>query len=159
MRRNIAIVLLVLLVAWSTTALADGTLAVSERRNILGGDKRVVVIDWTADASDGSVPATALDSATMIFIQGYHLDAGETDPGATAPTDNYDITVTDEWGLDLFGGALLNRDTSATEIKRPVVDSVPLYGSAPIPGQLTVTISGNSVNAATGKLILHLSRP
>ena len=39
-----------------------------------------------------------------------------TDPDATAPTDNYTITITDEDGMDvLMGAAVGNRDTANTE--------------------------------------------
>jgi len=38
-----------------------------------------------------------------------------TDPGATAPTDDYDITVTDEDSMDVLMGAGADRDTANTE--------------------------------------------
>jgi len=39
-----------------------------------------------------------------------------TDPGATAPTDNYTVTVTDADSVDLLlGAATGNRDTVNTE--------------------------------------------
>ena len=40
-----------------------------------------------------------------------------TDPGATAPTDNYDITMIDELGADAAEGLLIDRDTANTETK------------------------------------------
>lgn len=45
-----------------------------------------------------------------------------TDPGATAPTDNYDIEIQRAVnGADLFQGGLYNRDTSSTETGWPAV--------------------------------------
>lgn len=39
-----------------------------------------------------------------------------TDPdGSAAPTDDYDITITDEDGYDVLMGAGANRDTATTE--------------------------------------------
>jgi hypothetical protein len=57
-----------------------------------------------------------------------------TDPGATAPTDQYDITLTDEDGYDVAGGSLANRATATTEA---VVPSAPIY----VDSELTVNIS------------------
>ena len=38
-----------------------------------------------------------------------------TNPGATAPTDNWDVTLIDADGLDLFMGRGADRDTANTE--------------------------------------------
>jgi hypothetical protein len=38
-----------------------------------------------------------------------------TDPGATAPTANYDITILDEDGIDVLVGAGADRSATATE--------------------------------------------
>jgi hypothetical protein len=38
-----------------------------------------------------------------------------TNPGATAPTDNYDIVVNDADGVDVAAGVLANRDTANSE--------------------------------------------
>ena len=38
-----------------------------------------------------------------------------TDPGATAPVDNYDITITDDEGVDVLQGVGMNRDEATTE--------------------------------------------
>ena len=81
---------------------------------------------------------------------GMWLCAAQNKPGATAPTAAWDYTLTNDFGADLLGTAGMNRSETATEIVYPIVDAnttqracVPVRGN-----NLTLTISGNSVNAA-----------
>lgn len=53
-------------------------------------------------------------SVPLPKIYGHDI-AVTTNPGSTAPTDNYDITLTDEDGLDVLNGKAANRDTANTE--------------------------------------------
>lgn len=110
---------------------------------------RRIQVDWVADAADGSVPATALPS-----FEGRLLTL-TTNPGATAPTDNYDITLVDAEGADRLQGVGANRDTANTE-QVPVV-----YSGSAIPPVvdgdevLTFTLANNSVNSALGRALLY----
>jgi hypothetical protein len=74
------------------------------------GALRRIQVDWTADAAAATVPNTVLPA-----IEG-ELLAVETNPGAVAPTDNYDFVLNDAEGLDKLNGAGQNRDTTTTEI-------------------------------------------
>lgn len=113
-----------------------------------------VEIDWVADDTDGSVPDAAFSAADTIDILGRYCILAVTDPdGDTAPTDNYDITVEDEYGCDIFGGALENRDVANSEQAVPKVNSV--YGGRLCAGIWTFKLSGNSVNSAEGKCVLY----
>lgn len=98
---------------------------------------RRVVLTCTADAADGSFPEFDLTGleGTLLAVQ--------TNPGATAPTDNYDVTLVDGDGLDRFNGVGLNRDTTTSE--RVVISGAPFVA---IGEALTLTITGNSVNSA-----------
>ena len=90
------------------------------------------------DASDGSFPDTALPT-----IDGKIL-AIETDPGSTAPTDNWDLSIEDSTsGADILGTAGANRDTANGE-------RVQLDPPAPVSKFETVEmkIGGNIVNSA-----------
>lgn len=79
------------------------SVAVTYRRH---GSTRIAVVDWTS-ASDGSATGEVeLDGQLIKFV---------TNPGATAPSDNYDITLVDEDGIDVAEGLLANRDTSNSE--------------------------------------------
>jgi hypothetical protein len=124
-----------------------------------GGIKKVL-IDWTSDDSTGAV------SGTTRKIVGT-LVKGVTDPGSTAPTDNYDINITDEEGLDVLLpcrtagnlGDLMNRDTSNTEQVHFLVltnDASPLGTSVHpvVCDKLTVAVT-NAGNSKTGQLILY----
>ncbi len=108
--------------------------------------------DWTADAADGSVPAMASDAKISGFV---HLAV--TNPGATAPTDLYDITLTDaEDVADVFGGELLNRATAATEQVIPAVGGG--YSDRFVRSVLTMTLTGNAVLSATGVLKVYVKK-
>lgn len=121
-----------------TSAANDGTLK--------------LIWDWVGDNANGSVPS----AQTADTITGYVL-LGETNPGAAAPTDNYDIVVTNEEGTDIFGGELMNRDTANNEQAVPLVGNA--YGPRFVNSKLTMTLTNNSVNSATGRLILYVEAP
>lgn len=69
-----------------------------------------IKFDWTAH-TDGVVTGVA---TTKTYAG--KLIAFTTDPDAgTAPTDNYDIVITDSDGIDVLLGAGANRDTANVE--------------------------------------------
>lgn len=106
---------------------------------------------WTADASAATVPATA----STVSIDGYVILV-ITNPGSTAPTDNYDITLTDADGVDVMGGTLANRDAANTEQAVPMIGAV--YGGRWVSGIITLNITNNSVNSATGTVQVFVQR-
>lgn len=111
------------------------------------GVVRRVQVDWVADDATGAVPATALPK-----FEG-RLLACITNPGATAPTANYDITLVDDEGADRLQGVCANRHTTSTE-QVPVV-----YSGSTVPPvvdgdeTLTFTLANNIVNSASGRAI------
>lgn len=113
-------------------------------------DVGYITFSWTADSGDGSVPSTA-----SMNIQGYVILV-VTDPGTPAPTDNYDITLTDENGVDVMGGTLANRDASNTEQAVPKIGNV--YGGRWVSGTVTLNISNNSVGGAKGIVKVYIER-
>ena len=147
MRKLIIFAMLVLFV-WVPTAYAAGTVTVAYTR--IGDEYTLVTYTWTA-ASNGSVPATAC-KATMA---GYVVKV-VTDPGATSPTDDYDITLTDSDGVDVMGGTLADRDETNTEQVVPKIGAA--YGASFFTGGLTMTITNNSVDSATGEVMVYISR-
>lgn len=114
------------------------------------GDKFTVT--WTADASDGSVPDVA------IPMYGFVVKV-VTNPGGTAPTDNYDIALEDpdDNALDALGGLLADRDTSTTEQVYPVITgaATPVF----VNGTYNSSLSNNSVNSATGEIHYYVVFP
>jgi hypothetical protein len=120
-----------------------------------------LVLSCTADAGNGSFPAVvlnplAVDSAGTTFdIRGLKLYSVKGIPGETAPTDATDLTITDEYGVDLLGGKGTDviDATSKTWIPAgPANYTLP----ALITGNITATITNNSVNSATFTLVLEL---
>jgi hypothetical protein len=85
---------------------------------------------------------------------GWYLVQAETNPGTTAPTDNYDITLVSTGGIDIGCAKLMNRDETNTE--RVSVSSATLVYPMVI-DSFTFTLSGNAVNGATGTLKLIFS--
>lgn len=74
------------------------------------GSIKTVIASWTSDAS-GDASGTCTPIAGKVI-------KGVTDPGAAAPTDNYDIVLTDADGINILAQSvddLLNRDTANTE--------------------------------------------
>jgi len=64
-------------------------------------------MDWTSDAS-GVVTHTTRHIRGVIMRVVFN-------PGSTAPTDDYDVTLVDEDGIDVLAGQGVNRDTANTE--------------------------------------------
>lgn len=105
---------------------------------------------WTSDDATGAVSAVTSAAVNAQMI-GKHLEMAITDPGATAPTDNYDITVVDTYGVDVMGGRLIDRDTANSEQVYPLVGTV--SGPRPIASGLTISVS-NAGNSKEGTLVL-----
>ena len=116
---------------------------VTETHGRAVGAVGVITLTATADASDGSFPATAL--ATKI---GGRIVALETNPGGTAPTDNYDIALTDAEGDDVLQTLGANRDTANTEKVAIVYSGTSLHPIVAGEDVLTLAITNNSVNSA-----------
>lgn len=125
-----------------------GSVTVTYSSKVMGPAGRkieVVNVAWTADAADGSVPDT-----TLSGLYGYVVKA-ITNPGATAPTANYDIKLldADDSTADVMNAALMDRHTTNTEIVYPSVSPF-------LCGNYTFNLTNNSVNSATGVLILYI---
>lgn len=105
MRRLAAVALAALLLP--SLLGAAGTVTVAEE-----GFGSVKKITWTWTSTAGG----AADLATVGVYTG-KIEALVTNPdGVAAPTDNYDLTITDADGTDVLSAAGLNRDTANTEI-------------------------------------------
>jgi hypothetical protein len=99
---------------------------------------------WTSDAS-GDVSGT-----DTVVVSGVALRYA-TNPGSTAPTDNYDIVVNDEDGIDIAAGGLANRDTSNSE---QVLTGGDAKDGPAFMGKLSLVVS-NAGNAKEGVLRMY----
>jgi len=127
---------------------ASATVTIDPRSAPNGKRITRIVIDWVS-AADGSC-TKALDA-----IYGY-LVKMVTDPGSTAPTDNYDITLIDQDGADALAGAGADRDTANTEQVYPVASGaqVPVF----LCGTHTFTIAAAG-DSKVGKTVLYIMEP
>ena len=100
----------------------------------------VVTWTWTSDSS-GDVSGTdtlKLSGQALRFV---------TDPSATAPTADYDITILDENGVDIAAAALADRHTSTSE--QVIPDPGPAFSS-----KLSLVVA-NAGNAKIGTLKMY----
>lgn len=112
------------------------------------GHVRRIVVDFIADAADGTIPDTTLPAFEGRL---YELT---TNPGSTAPTDNYDVKITDAEAVDRLQGVGVDRDTANTESAVPVYSGSTIHPVVSRSDALTLKITGNSVHSATGRVIL-----
>lgn len=107
---------------------------------------RKVTCEFTADDTTG-----AFD--TVTFTAYGYVEKVVTNPGTTAPTDNYDVAITDADGANICSTNLDNRDTATSE-QALCISGHPVWLS----GVNTITITNNSVNSATTKLKIWYRR-
>jgi len=101
-------------------------------------------IKWSWTSTAGG----AADLITVNALYGQVI-AMVTIPDATdAPTDNYDITITDAEGYDVMQAAGANRSATATQTVVPTATSV-------AHGTLTINVT-NAGNAKKGVAILYI---
>jgi hypothetical protein len=144
--------------------MADDTLTVTVQKNpFMDGGPFTVILDWMSDdAGAVSLAIASTYAAQLPFgpfgpkpgkVQGV-LRSIETIPGlsgdltTTLPTDQYDITILDKYGLDVLAGVGMNRDDGIAE---KVVAGA---GKIIVDSELTLTIAAAGDNT-TGRVILE----
>lgn len=120
-----------------------------------------VIADWVSDDSAG----TAAGTTRKIVGQ---LVKVVTDPGSTAPSDNWDVIVTDEESVDVTAkcmnaALLIARDTANSEetyLYLQEASATPVgIGAFPVVcDKLTISIA-NAGNSKTGQVILYIRQP
>lgn len=116
-----------------------GTVVITHEKR---GSVRKIVMTCTADAAAATFPNTVLPSFQGRLL---HL---ETDPGATAPTALYDVTITDAHSLDVLQGVGANRSATVTERANIVYSGGLDHPYVSISDVLTLAIANNAVNSA-----------
>lgn len=154
-RLSILAMLLVLLVPAMAFSVGTGTYTTSYNPDQATNYKtKILTVSITDDTAGTTVALAETD------VLGYFLCSMETNPGATAPTDDYDIVINTAGGADLLGGAGANRDTANTEIAYPTIDSTSgQKGCVPVNSPLSLVLSGNAINNATVAIKLLFVRP
>ena len=114
MKRFLAVITAVVIMAWSLSCFGAGSCVQTgstERIQVTGGlERRYVTLTCTGD---GTITAYSFDPA-VFGVRGWYLYNVTTDPGASAPTAAYDITLVAA-GEDVAGGKLADRSATATE--------------------------------------------
>jgi len=134
--------LLILFLLFPYTSFADSAVIKVDTQR---GPDRKFELSWST--TDGTVTDYNLPSFCGFVV------LGVIDPGTTAPTANYDIAFNDEYGMDIFGGAMENRSATDEEQAVPLIGGA--YGSRYVCGQLTLSITNNSA-AANGKVVIYV---
>lgn len=137
-----------------TFAYDDG---VPDAFNLMPGIRRLVCDFVTDDSAGTASGVTKKICGEVVKVV--------TDPGAAAPTANWDIVVTDENGLSPFAkcqnaARLLARHTTSTEEDYLYIlnaDSTPIGVSLypVVCGELTVAVA-NGGNSKTGRIVLYI---
>ncbi len=82
-------------------------------------------VGWTSGTGGSvGVVSEALSAATMLRIKGKVLLHFQTNPGATAPTTLYDLTMLDADGIDVLGGAGGDRSATVSEGTVPLINQI-----------------------------------
>ncbi len=132
--------------------MAAGSFTVEYNRGVWGAPDNPIVrldIDWTSDA------AGAVNNSAKTFGLNGIVEALITDPdGTAAPTDNYDVVIKNEYGIDILQGIGADRDTSNSEYANIVIGT---YFKPVVCGPCTLEIT-NAGNAKSGHICLLLRR-
>ena len=119
----------------------------------------VITLNWTADSS-GDMTEGGTTGKAIFTAHGY-LTNIQYIPGATDPTDEYDVTLLDSDGIDVLRGQGLNQQNAAgqtydTKYRSNVlnVDGGYLWF---MNENLTLTVD-NAGNLGTGTVKIKFSR-
>lgn len=121
----------------------------------------VYTIVWTGDAANGSVPALAIPVVGRI-------EKIQTNPGGTAPTDNYTIKLFDPniATLDVLQAKLVANQKAASAVEtyvyasgagKPVLVGYPGATGLAGPANYSLQVSLNVVNSATATIIMYVT--
>ena len=150
-RRGIffAIILSVLLMATNLWAVDPSVVTVTYAS--INDEVSTITWSWKAKSDDGTVTSTACAS-----FKGWVFMA-TADPGSTPPQASYDIVLNDTDSVDIFGAELNNLSATVSAHAVPKIGSA-YYGPRFINGTLTMVLTGNNVNSATGTVKIYYYR-
>lgn len=122
------------------------TVTSEELRDINGNRVWKYAIDWLSDAS-GDVSGNTFDLPTGELVEVAYTPDG----GATAPTDAYDVTMTDPNGADTLAGTGANLSGTVATVVVPVISTY--FRRFVYAGTYTPVVA-NAGNAKGGLIIL-----
>jgi hypothetical protein len=139
-------VAMMMLFIWTSYAFGAGSCVFTSKQAFYGesGNIDKVIVRLTC-TGDGSITAYSFDAKTFDVL-GFYLYSVTTDPGTSAPTDNYDITLVVS-GEDVSGGLLADRSTSATQTKIICPENIGYHIMDN--NDVAITFANNTANPST----------
>jgi len=138
--KKIILALMLVLVLCGTAFGAGSCVVTTNEKVAVESSTQRVYLTLTC-MGDGSITAFSLNPATY-GIRGWYLYNVTTDPGANAPTADYDITLV-VGGEDVAASRLANRSATATET---VVISDSTKGYPMMDGIMSITFANQTAN-------------
>ena len=135
-----------IVILYASSAFGAGSCVYTSKQAFFGDTGKVdkVIVKLTC-TGDGSITAYSFDAKTFDVL-GFYLYSVTTDPGSSAPTDNYDITLVAS-GEDIAGGLLADRSTSATQTK--VICPANIGYHIMDSEDIAITFANNTANPST----------
>lgn len=124
--------------------MAVGTITPSISASRDGVPTQNISLYWVSDGS-GNVSGTYTPGVSGIISRVTFVPAG----GADVPSNLYDVTLLDEWGVDLLAGAGANRSDVTTNVITPT------FGTAAVAGEVQLVVA-NAGAANAGTVIITL---
>jgi len=120
--------------------------------DVPGSDIKKHTVSWQADVFSDKA------NVSIPWTNGYVLMV-VTDPGSTAPADDYAITLTDSDGANIMAGAdasgpMTDLDTANTEQWVPKFDSG-VYGARYVAGTITAAFTDQAVADCNGEFHIY----
>lgn len=123
----------------------------------VGGVVRVLALKLTHH-TDNSLSVTLNDSVSGLkhgSLYGWQAWIFQTYPGATAPTDATDMTIADDYGLDILGAGGTNM-VDATTGQEFYAEVNNIAGPRPISTDLTIATANNAVASAVFTMRMYM---
>jgi len=123
-----------------------------------------LTITWLCASGAATIVATDTDSKISAELFGWWCEFCVVNPGATAPTDNYELVLNDAAGAKIFGGQTDDCDTANSETFFPLLAGSAAatysahFGPRLISSPITFDITSNSQNGALGTVEIFFSR-
>lgn len=149
--RVIAMLTIAATMAMAPMLHAAGSVAVTSE--LCSGNIGVATISYVADASAATVPSVDLAPFISAF-HGWFLFKMDADVGSTAPTNLYDVTISNDIS-DITGGALTDLLEAGNQVNIMPLSSEGYEIMVPVSSSLTFALTNNSVNSATGTIKLY----
>lgn len=125
-------------------ALATESVVIGISNQVQGSEQWRIVTITVVTAANGSLTATNFRGFAGLDIDiPANIQYAKVIPGTETPQTGCDITITDSDGVDVFGGNLLNIDTSG----KPTIEPYVPYIRTNLK-DLTFNMSGNNVDSA-----------